>query len=331
MAEAIAFAMVCAFTYALVSLLARCEKRPKHCYSEACKELVRYNCEEDMYNPVASLLLTTSEGAVKQLFSQRNSEYIHARNELLCFVAYTIINISLAGVPVPSGNFTGAMLIGGLLGRFWGATVREHLAWEEEDYALSGVYAMVGSAAMLSGFKQMAVAVIVFISGCANDPSLVPPLMVSVTVALLINQMINTKSFDEEQILSKGIPFLPAELPALLEDEDMHIQALDLCTHPLGFELPGPARLPPEASVRVVEEALACEVDDFPVIGPGDRCIGFATRARLEAAMASHLQDTQVTQSVRPQRFSAGHDGFGGERAWLSLGDARLDGPSAQA
>ena len=30
----------------------------------------------------------------------------------------------------------------------------------------SGVYAMVGSASMLAGFKQMAVAVVVFITGC---------------------------------------------------------------------------------------------------------------------------------------------------------------------
>jgi len=137
----------------------------------------------------------------------------------------------------------------------------------------------------------------------------VPPLMMSVTVSLLITQRITRKSFDEAQILTKGIPFLPAELPELLEDESAPIQALDLCTRPYGLELPGAARLPPEAPVRVVEEALDCEVngeqvDDFPVIVDGDRCIGFATRARLEAAMASHLQDAEVVPSVTAQRFS---------------------------
>ena len=54
------------------------------------------------------------------------------RNELLAFVSYTSLNIGLTGflqdrlwpswgaffqgVPVPSGNFTGSMLIGGPLG-----------------------------------------------------------------------------------------------------------------------------------------------------------------------------------------------------------------------
>lgn len=162
---------------------------------------------------------------------------------------------------------------------------------------------------MLSGFKQMVVAVIVFISGCANDPSLIPPLMVSVTVSLLFNQWINPKGFDEEQILRKNIPFLPPELPAFLEEESgkTPIQAMDLCSYPLGVELPQAARLLPEAPVKTVEEALTCEVDDFPVIVE-DRCVGFATRARLEAALASHQQDFQVSYST-PQRYCAEHDG----------------------
>ena len=33
----------------------------------------------------------------------------------------------------------------------------------------SGVYAMVGSASMLAGFKQMAVAVVVFITGFVRE------------------------------------------------------------------------------------------------------------------------------------------------------------------
>ena len=103
----------------------------------------------------------------------------------------------------------------------------------------SGVYAMVGSASMLAGFKQMAVAVVVFITGqiglalrdvdiallnggAANDLGLIPPLMLAarsseslrhpqtlrrgvhdmplplqVTIALLLNKLINERGFDE--------------------------------------------------------------------------------------------------------------------------------------
>ena len=72
---------------------------------------------------------------------------------------------------------------------------------------------MVGSASMLAGFKQMAVAVVVFITGAANDLGLIPPLMLAVTLSLMINKRINERGFDEEQILRKAIPFLPAPRP----------------------------------------------------------------------------------------------------------------------
>ncbi|CAE8646828.1 unnamed protein product, partial [Polarella glacialis] len=199
---------------------------------------------EGKYNPVASLLLTTSEGAVKRLFSRHNVNEIHFRNELLAFLAYSTLNICLTGVPVPSGNFTGSMLIGGLAGRMMGALVRDY---GQPGVAVSGVYAMVGSAAMLAGFKQMAVAVVVFITGAANDLNLVPPLMLAVTVALMLNKLINERGFDEEQILRKGIPYLGPEPPRLMD----RMVALDLRD-----ELPPEALLPPEASIRTVKDAL---------------------------------------------------------------------------
>merc|ERR1719210_1691417 len=137
----------------MVSLLARCLPLP----SEGSDEFLRYkyNCEEGYYNPVASLLLTTSEGAVKKLFSRQNEKELHAGNEFYAFLAYSTLNVCLTGVPVPSGNFTGSMLIGGLAGRIMGAFVR---SIGLSSLAVSGVYAMIGSAAMLCGFKQMSVA-----------------------------------------------------------------------------------------------------------------------------------------------------------------------------
>jgi len=273
MADAIFYSIVCALTYALVALCAKCMTLPG---SDAV-EFVRYDCEEGQYNPVASLLLTTSEGAVKRLFSRKNVDQIHAKNELLAFIAYTTLNVVLTGVPVPSGNFTGSMLIGGLAGRMVGAVVRDYGG--QGEIAVSGVYAMVGSAAMLCGFKQMAVAVVVFITGCANDPNLIPPLMLSITISLILNQLCNERGFDEEQILRKSIPFLPPEAPKGLDRAVAH----DLCDM-----LPQQAVLPEQAPVRLVRDALAqSEVCDFPVLRDGRICIGFTTRARLEAAMAS--------------------------------------------
>lgn len=54
--------------------------------------------------------------------------------------------------------------------------------------AVSGVYAMIGSAAMLCGFKRMSMAVVVFVATAANDFNLVPPLMLSVVVSLILSK-----------------------------------------------------------------------------------------------------------------------------------------------
>lgn len=296
MVDAIFYAALCALTYTSVSLLANC-RTMNDGEEVSVTEFVRYNCKEGEYNPVASLLLTTSEGAVKRLFSRKNTEAILAKNEFLAFLAYTTLNICLTGVPVPSGNFTGSMLIGGLAGRIMGALVRDY--WHgHTGVAVSGVYAMVGSAAMLCGFKQMAVAVVVFITGCCNDLNLIPPLMLSITVALLLNQLINERGFDEEQILRKNIPFLPPEPPKRM-DRKIASELLD--------ELPKEAILKPDEPLEVVKEALRkTKVSDFPVVRDGKICEGFTTRARLEAAVNSREMDTFATTltsfDIQPSR-----------------------------
>lgn len=289
MMDAIVYAAIVQVTYGSVALFAECKTLP----SDAA-EFVRFNCQEGQYNPVASLLLTTSEGAVRRLFSARNVHEIRAENELAGFLAYTALNICLTGIPVPSGNFTGSMLIGGLAGRLVGAVARDYCGYT--GLAVSGVYAMVGSAAMLCGFKQMAVAVVVFITGCANDPNLIPPLMLSVTISLALNQLFNERGFDEEQILRKQIPFLMAEPPRAMEKR----LAADLRDH-----LPEQASLPPEATLKQVQEALSQEeVHDFPVLGKGKFCIGFTTRARLEAAVQAMQESPHSGEPALPRKLT---------------------------
>lgn len=129
---------------------------------------------------------------------------------------------------------------------------------------------------MLAGFKQMAVAVVVFITGAANDLGLVVPLMLAVTISLLLNKLINERGFDEEQILRKAIAYLPAEPPRSMD----RTVALELCD-----DLPPEAVLAAEVDFRTIQAALQQDkVDCFPVLKEGGHCIGFTTRARLQAA-----------------------------------------------
>jgi len=257
------------------------------------------------FNPVDHL-----RGAVKRLFSRKNSGDIDASNCLLAFVAYTVLNVGMTGVPVPSGNFTGTMLIGGLVGRLVGALVRSTAI---EGLAASGVYAMVGSAAMLCGFKQISMAVVVFIVEAGCDLSLGPPLMLSITISLILNQVFLHRGFDEEQIARKSIPFLPAEPPVGME----HQLARDI----LDF-LPTAAILPVEASPMAVQNALDQEeILHFPVLRDGKTCVGFTTRARLEAVMNPIITEEHLEAlASQNTQLSVEFPGLHTNRKELSIG-----------
>jgi len=177
---------------------------------------------------------------------------------------------------VPGGAFTATMLLGALFGRAIGDIVRG-LGFTA---TVSGVYAVVGSAAMLCGFKQMTLAVVLIVVECINDLALTPIVMLSVTVSMSINWCINKRGHDEEQIHTKKLPFLEGDAPTALDN----LTAIDLI-EPLTDE----CLLPPEASDDTVRSALeqAPNASAFPIVDEDDTamCIGLITRLNLQDAL----------------------------------------------
>lgn len=272
-ADAILYAALCATVYSWAASMAMCFDTPPLAQVQS----VRYDCPEGRYNPVASMLLTTSEGSLKLLFSRKDFNDLKLENEVLAFVTYTIMNIGLTGMSIPSGNFTGSMLIGGLFGRIVGQLVRNK-ASQQYVYAPSGVYAMVGAAAMLAGFKQMSMAVCVFIVACANDIDMYPPLMLCVVISLVLNRSINKMGFDEAQILNKKIDFLPHDVPdSMLEETADHI----LDAIPDG----GEATLNENATLIEVEQELERHPDSYEFAIVESNHFGFARRDHLQTAV----------------------------------------------
>ncbi|CAJ1352112.1 unnamed protein product [Effrenium voratum] len=217
--ETALYASLCAFASGAVSLLADCTKE-----GESGLEYVAFNCAEGEYNPIASLLVATSHSSVKLLFSGNNAGEIRGASSLLAFLTYTSLNIGLAGLPVPGGAFTATMLMGGLFGRFVGAVMTSlHFS-----STVSGVYAVVGSAAMLCGFKQMTLASVLIVVECVNDLSLAPIVMLGVAVSMAVNWSMNERGHDEEVIHRRQLPFLEPEPPKALDP----LVALDLCGPP---------------------------------------------------------------------------------------------------
>ncbi|CAJ1432574.1 unnamed protein product, partial [Effrenium voratum] len=206
------------------------------------------------------------ESSVKLLFSGNNAGEIRGASSLLAFLTYTSLNIGLAGLPVPGGAFTATMLMGGLFGRFVGAVMTSLRL----SSTVSGVYAVVGSAAMLCGFKQMTLASVLIVVECVNDLSLAPIVMLGVAVSMAVNWSMNERGHDEEVIHRRQLPFLEPEPPKALDP----LVALDLCGPPT-------LALRPEAPVSQVLTALETGAEYIPVrdgLGP---CLGICTRRAL--------------------------------------------------
>lgn len=268
--ETTLYAALCAFLSSIVSLLAACTEE-----GQSGLEYVAFNCAEGQYNPIASLLVATSHSSVKLLFSGNNAGEIHAASSFLAFLTYTCLNIGLAGLPVPGGAFTATMLMGGLFGRSVGAMCHAMGLTE----SLSGVYAVVGSAAMLCGFKQMTLASVLIVVECVNDLNLAPIVMLGVAVSMAVNWTMNERGHDEEVIHRKELPYLEPEPPRSFDA----LAALDLCT-------PSFALLP-EAPVQQVLKALEEDVEYFPVKEVDGPCLGIATRQALRSLLPRIVEE----------------------------------------
>lgn len=282
--EVVVFAAVCSFAFALSPSLLECMAAPGADVNATGSHTtglryVRHDCEEGEHREVATLLLTGAEEAVKHLFSRHHNSDIRLAPLIVATSVYSVLACGMPGLPVPMGCFVPCLLIGAMLGRFMGEAAPQ-IPGSSMSLAHPGVYALVGSAAMLSGFTHMTIAIVVLLVEAAADLSLVGPIMLGIFIASLASKKVNHHAYDEVLILMKGVPFLDAEVPHEMDNEGS--TASDLCD-----EYPDEACLSPEATTSAIIAALDWgnqRFMDFPIVERG-RCVGLTTRTRLEATV----------------------------------------------
>lgn len=259
-----------------------------------------YVCEDGEHNKIASLLLSGAEGAVKHLFDQTADSYMNPGHLLITFVTYFIMACGMPGLQMPMGCFVPSMLIGALFGRFLGEIFTIFGNGVGLTLASPGVYSMAGAAAMLGGFTHMTLAITALLVEAARDLSLIPMLMLSISVSHLVSTCISHHGYDEVLIMKKGVPYLEAELPHELEHGQTAIDLMD--------EYPDEVLLPVEAPIDVVETALAISdaIEVFPVLGDDGICLGTVLRSRLEVAIQCHrapemgaVQNVEMTGAIQ--------------------------------
>lgn len=96
------------------------------------------------------------------------------------------------------------MLMGAATGRLFGSLAE----MINSSAAPKGTYALIGSAAMLSGFTRMTAAVVVIIIEATASLDVLAPIILACVISRATAAYLIGASLDERLIIAKGVPFL---------------------------------------------------------------------------------------------------------------------------
>jgi H+/Cl- antiporter ClcA len=206
-------------------------------------ELVPLYCpEETHYNELASLYLTDSDTAIKQLFHFReigdHNDSTFSSSALFLFVVpYIFMACLTLGIAVPAGLFVPSLLSGAAFGRLVGHLLHK-LDNTRGTFADSGTYALIGSAAITAGIARMTISLTVMILEATGDMQYVLPLMLTVMAARLVGNVFTEGQYDVH-IHNRHLNFLEEDegVSQLVELHDLTVNEImsrrPICLRPV--------------------------------------------------------------------------------------------------
>lgn len=197
--------------------LAKCTKCNPALTDSVCPNTGRsgnfkqFNCPNGYYNDLATLLLTTNDDAVRNIFSTNTPGEYQTTSLLIFFALYCILGLFTFGIAVPSGLFLPIILMGSAYGRLLGMAMGSYTNIDE------GLYAVLGAASLMSGSMRMTVSLCVIFLELTNNLVLLPLTMIVLLISKTVGDSFNPSIY--EIILElKGLPFLDANPEPWMRD-----------------------------------------------------------------------------------------------------------------
>ncbi|CAK7328296.1 unnamed protein product [Dovyalis caffra] len=163
----------------------------------------QFNCPDGYYNDLATLLFTTNDDAVRNIFSSNTPREFQPASLLIFFALYCILGLFTFGIAVPSGLFLPIILMGSAYGRLLGIAMGSYTKIDQ------GLYAVLGAASLMAGSMRMTVSLCVIFLELTNNLLLLPITMIVLLIAKTVGDSFNPSIY--EIILElKGLPFLDA-------------------------------------------------------------------------------------------------------------------------
>lgn len=163
----------------------------------------QFNCPPGHYNDLATLLLTTNDDAVRNIFSSNTPHEYQTSSLLIFFALYCILGLITFGIAVPTGLFLPIILMGSAYGRLVGMLMGPHTKIDQ------GLFAVLGAASLMAGSMRMTVSLCVIFLELTSNLLLLPITMIVLLIAKTVGDCFNPSIY--EIILHlKGLPFMDA-------------------------------------------------------------------------------------------------------------------------
>ncbi|KAF8556363.1 hypothetical protein OG21DRAFT_1437153 [Imleria badia] len=232
--------------------------------------------------------------------------------------ALTIITF---GIKLPAGIFIPTLGVGACAGRLLGITVR-HLQWRypnsvffsfcsgDKDCVISGLYAMVGAAATLSGVTRTTVSLAVIMFELTDTLTYAVPVMLAVLVAKTVADALEPKGIYDLVIELSQLPYLDAKheyLWAHFSISDVTDRGVDV--------IQIDAHNTVESLRDQLQALLNAGHDDsgFPILRSDKysgklRMAGYIGASELEHALAIVAEDADEGINFQPNGFDGDRD-----------------------
>eukprot|EP01036_Dinobryon_divergens_P022196 gene22196-30436_t len=270
-------------------------------------ELVPLYCsKESHYNELASLYLTDSDTAIRQLASLKeassnileigdhNDSTFSSAALFLYFFPYVCMACLTYGMSVPSGLFVPSLMSGAACGRLLGHLLHK-LDNTRGTFADSGTYALMGAAAITSGIARMTISLTVMVLEATGDMQYVLPLMLTVMSARLIGNIFIDGLYDIH-IHTRQLNFLDEDegVSKLVELHDLSVS--EIMTK-------DPIAVPPVINVGDIFDILKSSNHHcYPVVdaNDGNILVGTITR-KVICTLIKHRVNWGTLECVYPR------------------------------
>jgi len=169
-----------------------------------------YCNDSSSYNDFANLFILPQDKVLKLLFS-RTYELFTMSSLIIFLMVYFVLVTITAGISVSAGLFVPMLIIGATFGRIVGRMVAAVFSGLNPPIDTS-IYALVGSAAMMSGFSRTTISLCVILIELTENTQFLLPIMLAVTCAKWVGDAFS-KSIYDELLELKSIPYLEPHPP----------------------------------------------------------------------------------------------------------------------